>query len=136
MAWKGMIYEKTNLGLNICHQADVHVIERFGRLLGTQRPGLYMAIPIVDTIRVVRTSEVCLNVPPLRATTQDNVMVETSGSAYVQVLDPVAALYGHVDPYGAVGTHVQASDGDDCMCEGRVCSLLGLGLVVAATVPD
>jgi regulator of protease activity HflC (stomatin/prohibitin superfamily) len=102
-----MIYRKTNWGINICHQADVHVVERFGKMLNTETPGLYFAIPLVDTIRVVRTSEVCLSVLPLRATTQDNVMVETSGSAYVQVLDPVKALYGHVDPYSAVEAHVQ-----------------------------
>jgi hypothetical protein len=105
----GMIYDKTNFGFNICHQADVHVVERFGRLSGTQRPGMYVAIPFVDTIRVVRTSEVCLQVPPLRATTEDNVMVDISGAAYVQVRDPIAALYGHVDPFGAVRTHVQVS---------------------------
>jgi regulator of protease activity HflC (stomatin/prohibitin superfamily) len=104
---ESMMRRKFNTVLNVCDQASVHAVQRFGRFVGLKQPGLYFAIPFVDTIDIVRTSEVCLDVEPLRATTEDNVQVEISGAAYVQVRDPVLALYGHVNPYNAVHTHVQ-----------------------------
>ncbi len=98
-----------NTVLNICRQSEKHVIERLGKLHDVKGAGIYFAIPFIDTIKVINLPEVCISVPPLRATTLDNVMVDTSGSAYVSITDPVKALYGHANPFWAVETHVQSA---------------------------
>ena len=106
---RGMIFPSSAVVLNVCRESEVHIVERLGKFHSIRKPGWHLTIPVVDKVWKVRTAEMCLDIDPLRATTQDNVMVETCGSAYVQIVDPKEALYGHVNPFAAVSTHAQSA---------------------------
>ncbi len=74
------------------------IVVRFGRYQRTLNPGFHAIIPFVDKIDSrVSLKETTIDVPPQHCFSKDEVRMEVDGVLYVQVIDPVKAVYGIVD---------------------------------------
>ena len=99
-----------NTVINIVPQGYRYVVERFGRMHKIQDSGLFLAIPLVDTISyVIDIRERALDIPPQSAITRDNVSVEVSGDLFVCFVDPEKAAYGALNPLYSVSQHAQSA---------------------------
>ena len=99
-----------NTFINIVPQGYRYVVERFGRMHKIQDSGLFLAIPLVDTISyVIDIRERALDIPPQSAITRDNVSVEVSGDLFVCFVDPEKAAYGALNPLYSVSQHAQSA---------------------------
>ena len=84
-------------------QQEAWIVERFGKFHRVLDPGLAILVPIVDSIRHVKTlKEVAVLVPSQSAITQDNVTISLDGVLYYRILDPYKASYGIEDADFAV----------------------------------
>jgi regulator of protease activity HflC (stomatin/prohibitin superfamily) len=100
----------TNTIFNIVPQGHKFVVERFGKLHTIQDSGLFVAIPLVDSISyVVDMRERALDIPPQAAITRDNVSVEVSGNLFVRFFDAEKAAYGALNPLYSVTQHAQSA---------------------------
>ena len=100
----------TNTVLNIVPQGSAHVIERFGKFLRMQPPGLYLAIPLVDRIAYrIDMRERALEIRPQMAITKDNVSLQVSGNVFTRFVDAQTAAYGSVNPLYATYQHARTS---------------------------
>ncbi|MEZ5976184.1 MAG: stomatin-like protein [Planctomycetota bacterium] len=104
------------MGLKTVQQANVMLIERFGRYSRTLQPGINIIWPIIDRPRgiewreivesvrgetivnyvnrsVVDLREQVLDFPRQKVITRDNVVIEVNGLLYYQITDPKRAVY-------------------------------------------
>ena len=80
--------------VRIVPQARAAVIERLGRYVRTQGPGLTMLVPFVDRMRPqIDLREQVVSFPPQPVITSDNLTVGVDSVIYFQVTDPRAATY-------------------------------------------
>mmetsp|Transcript_33565 Transcript_33565/g.44311 ORF Transcript_33565/g.44311 Transcript_33565/m.44311 type:complete len:348 (-) Transcript_33565:483-1526(-) len=101
---------QTNTVINVCPQGHKIVIERFGKLSSVQDPGLFFAVPMIDSLSyVVDIRERAVEISPQKCITKDNVSVDVSGNVYIQFTDPEKAAYGSRDPLYAVRQHAQSA---------------------------
>ena len=69
-------------------------VERFGRYIGSLRPGLSFIVPFFDRIGAkINMMESVLDVPTQEVITKDNAMVSVDGVVFYQVLDAAKAAY-------------------------------------------
>ncbi|MCL7410646.1 MAG: slipin family protein [Methanosarcinaceae archaeon] len=68
------------------------VIFRLGRLSGVKGPGLFLIIPIIDTVVKIDLRVVTIDVPKQAVITKDNVTVEVDAVVYYKVVEPGAAV--------------------------------------------
>jgi regulator of protease activity HflC (stomatin/prohibitin superfamily) len=70
------------------------VVERLGRYVRTQGPGLTILLPFVDRMRpLIDLREQVVSFPPQPVITSDNLTVAIDSVIYFQVTDPRAASY-------------------------------------------
>merc|ERR1719506_2809379 len=75
-------------------QAEVWMIERFGKFNRAASPGLHISIPFVESVAYKRSmKETTIPIHPQTAITRDNVHVQLDGAVYVQVQDAMKACY-------------------------------------------
>ena len=75
-------------------QARAAVVERLGRYVRTQGPGLVLLVPFVDRIRsLIDLREQVVSFPPQPVITSDNLTVAVDSVIYFQVTDPRSATY-------------------------------------------
>merc|ERR1719482_650130 len=99
-----------NLGVLMVPQAEVWMIERFGKFNRTASPGLNFAIPIIESIAYKRSlKENTLPIHPQTAITKDNVHVQLDGAVYTKVDDAYKASYGIEDPGRAITVLAQSA---------------------------
>src|SRR5690242_5239526 len=80
--------------VRIVPQARAAVIERLGRYVRTQGPGLTLLLPFVDRMRpLIDLREQVVSFPPQPVITSDNLTVAIDSVIYFQVTDPRAASY-------------------------------------------
>jgi regulator of protease activity HflC (stomatin/prohibitin superfamily) len=80
--------------VRIVPQARAAVIERLGRYIRTQGPGLTLLLPFVDRMRpMIDLREQVVSFPPQPVITSDNLTVGVDSVIYFQVTDPRAATY-------------------------------------------
>ncbi|MDT4925756.1 MAG: hypothetical protein QOG01_3469 [Pseudonocardiales bacterium] len=80
--------------VRIVPQARAAVIERLGRYVRTQGPGLTLLLPFVDRMRpMIDLREQVVSFPPQPVITSDNLTVGVDSVIYFQVTDPRAATY-------------------------------------------
>lgn len=99
-----------NTLINVCPQGELMVVERLGKLHSIRQAGLFVAIPVIDTIRYrVDMREKAMAILPQSAITKDNVSVKVSGNLYCQFVDAEKAAYGSKNPVYAVKQHAQSA---------------------------
>jgi regulator of protease activity HflC (stomatin/prohibitin superfamily) len=80
--------------VRIVPQARAAVVERLGRYVRTQGPGLTLLLPFVDRMRpLIDLREQVVSFPPQPVITSDNLTVAIDSVIYFQVTDPRAASY-------------------------------------------
>jgi regulator of protease activity HflC (stomatin/prohibitin superfamily) len=80
--------------VRIVPQARAGVVERLGRYVRTQGPGLTLLLPFVDRLRpLIDLREQVVSFPPQPVITSDNLTVGVDSVIYFQVTDPRAASY-------------------------------------------
>ncbi|MEZ5831345.1 MAG: SPFH domain-containing protein [Dongiaceae bacterium] len=69
-------------------------VERFGRYIGSLRPGLAFIVPFIDRVGAkINMMESVLDVPTQEVITKDNAMVSVDGVVFYQVLQSAKAAY-------------------------------------------
>ncbi|MGP8319682.1 MAG: slipin family protein [Methanosarcinaceae archaeon] len=68
------------------------VIFRLGRLSGVKGPGLFLIIPVIDSVVKIDLRVVTIDVPKQAVITKDNVTVEVDAVVYYKVVEPAAAV--------------------------------------------
>jgi regulator of protease activity HflC (stomatin/prohibitin superfamily) len=80
--------------VRIVPQARAAVVERLGRYVRTQGPGVAVLVPFVDRMRpLIDMREQVVSFPPQPVFTSDNLTVAIDSVIYFQVTDPRAASY-------------------------------------------
>src|SRR5581483_2872357 len=80
--------------VRIVPQARAAVVERLGRYVRTQGPGLTLLLPFVDRMRpLIDLREQVVSFPPQPVITSDNLTVGVDSVIYFQVTDARAASY-------------------------------------------
>lgn len=70
-------------------------MERMGKFERVLTPGLQIMIPVLDSIKYVKSlKEMTVEIPAQSAITLDNVTLELDGVLYYKVVDPIKASYG------------------------------------------
>uniref|UniRef100_A0A7C3J5U7 SPFH/Band 7/PHB domain protein n=1 Tax=candidate division WOR-3 bacterium TaxID=2052148 RepID=A0A7C3J5U7_UNCW3 len=87
----------------IVRQAEVVIVERFGKYRSTLKSGIHVIIPIIDTIRPIAFGsrylmridlrEQVLDFPPQPVITKDNVTMQIDTVIYYQITEPYKAMY-------------------------------------------
>lgn len=80
--------------INICPQSENIVIERLGKFLRVQGPGLFWAFPFIDKLYAVDIREIAFPIIPSKSITQDNVPLEMAGVVFFKFTEPYKCVYG------------------------------------------
>ncbi|VVB86540.1 Stomatin [uncultured archaeon] len=78
--------------IKVVREYERVVIFRMGRLQGAKGPGIFLIIPIVDSIVKVDLRIVTIDVPKQTIITKDNVTVDVDAVIYYRVVDPSYAI--------------------------------------------
>ena len=80
--------------IKVVRQAEVYVIERFGKFHKVAEPGLNIILPFVDRVRaIVNMKQQTMDVPPQGVITKDNVTITIDTVVFFQIIDPVKSVY-------------------------------------------
>ncbi len=83
--------------VKIVQQYELGVVFRFGRLVGTRKPGIRIIIPFVDQMRKIDTRTVTIDVPSQEVLTRDNVTARVNAVVFLRVLDAEKAVVEVLD---------------------------------------
>ncbi|MBT9159304.1 MAG: Modulator of FtsH protease HflK [Dehalococcoidia bacterium] len=83
--------------VKIVQQYELGVVFRFGRLVGTRKPGIRVIIPFVDQMRKIDTRTVTIDVPSQEVLTRDNVTARVNAVVFLRVLDAEKAVVEVLD---------------------------------------
>ncbi|WP_406660250.1 slipin family protein [Methanolobus sp. ZRKC3] len=78
--------------IKIVNEYERVVIFRLGRLSGVKGPGLFLIIPVIDTVVKIDLRVVTIDVPKQAVITKDNVTVSVDAVVYYQVIEPSKAV--------------------------------------------
>lgn len=78
--------------IKIVNEYERVVIFRLGRLSGIKGPGLFLIIPIIDTVVKIDLRVVTIDVPKQNVITRDNVTVDVDAVVYYKVVEPSSAV--------------------------------------------
>lgn len=80
--------------IKVVRQAEVYVIERFGKFHKVADAGLNIILPFIDRVRaVVNLKQQTMDVPPQGVITKDNVTITIDTVVFFQIMDPVKSVY-------------------------------------------
>ncbi|MGH7442954.1 MAG: SPFH domain-containing protein, partial [bacterium] len=96
-------------GVRLAAQWEIGVVFRLGRFLGTRGPGLFLVIPIVDTVTLVDTRIRAMDIPAQQVITRDNVPVKINGVIYFRVDKPEDAIIKVQDYRYAISQYAQTA---------------------------
>jgi len=78
--------------IKITREYERGVIFRLGRFIGIRGPGIFLIIPIIDSMVKVDLRIVAADVPRQRVVTKDNVTVDVDAIVYYKIFDPAKAI--------------------------------------------
>ena len=97
------------LALRIVTQYEVGVQLRFGRFIGTKKPGLAVIIPFADRLIKVTMRIITMPIQSQGIITKDNVSVNISAVAYFRVVDAVKSVVAIENVYSAIDQIAQTT---------------------------
>jgi regulator of protease activity HflC (stomatin/prohibitin superfamily) len=80
------------MAIHVVTQYEMGVQFRFGRVVGTKKPGLAIIIPVVDRLTKVTMRIITMPIQSQGIITKDNVSVGISAVAYFRVVDAVKSV--------------------------------------------
>lgn len=84
----------TAFSIKIVSQAQVYVIERFGKFHKNATAGLNIIVPFIDRVRaVVSLKQQTMDVPPQGVITKDNVTITIDTVVFYQIIDAAKSVY-------------------------------------------
>ncbi len=101
--------KKINTVVNFGRQGTTYVIERFGKYVRTEKPGLFWTLPFIERIYAVDSRQIVIDVARQNAFTSDNVAVSVAAQLYLNVVDSNAACYKVQQPLVAVVSQAQSA---------------------------
>ena len=78
--------------IKVVKEYERGVIFRLGRLVGARGPGLFLIIPIFESMVKIDLRVAVFDVPPQEVITRDNVTTRVNAVVYYRVLDPEKAV--------------------------------------------
>ncbi len=78
--------------IRVVKEYERGVIFRLGRLVGARGPGLFLIIPIFESMVKIDLRVSVFDVPPQEVITKDNVTTRVNAVVYYRVLDPEKAV--------------------------------------------
>jgi regulator of protease activity HflC (stomatin/prohibitin superfamily) len=97
------------LAIHVVTQYEMGVQFRFGRVIGTRKPGLAIIIPIVDRLTKVSLRIITMPIQSQGIITKDNVSVDISAVAYFRVIDAVKSVVAIENVYSAIDQIAQTT---------------------------
>jgi len=97
------------LALRIVTQYEMGVQLRFGRFIGTKKPGLAVIIPFADRLIKVTMRIITMPIQSQGIITKDNVSVNISAVAYFRVVDAVKSVVAIENVYSAIDQIAQTT---------------------------
>jgi regulator of protease activity HflC (stomatin/prohibitin superfamily) len=97
------------LAFRIVTQYEMGVHFRFGRLVGTKKPGLAVIVPFVDRLTKVSLRIITMPIQSQGIITKDNVSVNISAVAYFRVVDAVKSVVAIENVYSAIDQIAQTT---------------------------
>ena len=101
--------KKVNTIVNFGRQGTSYVIERFGKYVRTEKPGLFFTLPFIERVYAVDTRQIVIDVAKQNAFTSDNVAVSVAAQLYLNVVDVNSACYKVQQPLVAVVSQAQSA---------------------------
>ncbi len=78
--------------IKVVKEYERGVIFRLGRLVGARGPGLFLIIPIFETMVKIDLRVSVFDIPPQELITKDNVTTKVNAVVYYRVIDPEKAV--------------------------------------------
>lgn len=78
--------------IKVVKEYERGVIFRLGRLVGARGPGLFLVIPIFESMVKIDLRVLVFDVPPQEVITRDNVTTRVNAVVYYRVIDPEKAV--------------------------------------------
>ncbi len=78
--------------IKIVKEYERGVIFRLGRLVGARGPGLFLVIPMFESMVKIDLRVCVFDIPPQEVITRDNVTANVNAVVYYRVLDPEKAV--------------------------------------------
>jgi regulator of protease activity HflC (stomatin/prohibitin superfamily) len=97
------------LAIHVVTQYEMGVQFRFGRVIGTRKPGLAIIIPVVDRLTKVTLRIITMPIQSQGIITKDNVSVDISAVAYFRVIDAVKSVVAIENVYSAIDQIAQTT---------------------------
>jgi regulator of protease activity HflC (stomatin/prohibitin superfamily) len=85
------------------------VVFRLGRVQDARGPGLFVILPIIETMVRVDLRTVTMDVPSQECITRDNVTVKVNAVIYFRVVDPVDSVTKVLDHFRATSQIAQTT---------------------------
>ncbi len=96
-------------GLQMAQQWEVGVVFLLGRYARTAGPGLFFIIPVLESVRLVDTRVLTMDIPSQQVITRDNVPVKINGVIFFKVKNAPDALIKVQDYRYAISQYAQTS---------------------------
>lgn len=96
-------------GLRLAAQWERGVVFRLGKFHKIKGPGLFLVIPIIDTVEIVDTRVRAMDIPAQQVITKDNVPVQINGVLFFKVSNAADAIIKVQDYRYAINQYAQTS---------------------------
>lgn len=95
--------------VRLAAQWEKAVVFRLGKYSSIKGPGLFWVIPLVDSVRVIDTRVLAIDIPSQQVITKDNVPVEINGVLFFKVDNAADAIIKVQDYRYAISQYAQTS---------------------------
>lgn len=95
--------------IRIVPQGSIGLVQRLGRFHREANPGLVLKVPLIDSVQLISTKSVTINLAPEPVITQDNVSPVIDAYFLYQVVDAKAFAYEIQNPELAIKNIVSST---------------------------